>query len=245
MGDPRRPGVVDDAGPDVSSGRLQLLPGCFAIWRGERGRTAIAGPCEQSVAIGRHFGAHAWGFLRRRHALISFCRNSRAWPGEGIGSTASSRPDALSLFYLDCSEAGGGSCSRGVFKHPRIFGAGYLATVWWALVRSGNVEPSFWTPALWLACRSHRIVCCVGFRKCGDGGYRYACVHDRLVGAGFYRSRSSRPSRIGRKSVADPGVAHLRAGTVVTWSRRGNWYGRVRFRGARDRLAAAGRSCPQ
>jgi hypothetical protein len=78
VGDSRRSRAVDDVAADVSAGRVQLLPGCFAVWRGECGWTAISDACERSVAIGRHFGAHAWGFLRCRHAFISFCRNSRA-----------------------------------------------------------------------------------------------------------------------------------------------------------------------
>src|ERR1700681_2231479 len=144
---------MDAAAIDVSAGRVQLLPGCFAVWRGQCGWVAVAGACEQSVAIGRHFGAHAWGLLRRRHAFVSLCRNSRARPGIGIRSTASSGSDALSLFHLDCSQAGGGSCSVGVFKRSRTLGVGYMATAWGPLVRSGYIEPSFWTPALRLARR--------------------------------------------------------------------------------------------
>src|SRR5258708_1754222 len=93
--------------------------------------------------------------------------------------------------------------------------------------------------------RSHRIVCCVSFGRCGDRRDRHALLHDRLVGVGFYGGRSSWPSRMGRKSVVDPSVAHVRAGPAIGRSCRGHWHGCVQFRRACDRLASAPRSCPQ
>ncbi len=42
-----------------------------------------------------------------------------------------------------------------------------------------------------------------------------------------------------------PGIANVRAGPAIGWSRRGHWHGCLRFGRACNRLAAARRSCPQ
>ena len=46
---------MDDAAADVSPYRVQLLPGCFTVWRGQCGWAAVAGAREQGLTTTRFF----------------------------------------------------------------------------------------------------------------------------------------------------------------------------------------------
>jgi len=77
--------------------------------------------------------------------------------------------------------------------------------------------------------RRHGVVCSFGVGKCCNRRDRHARLHDWFVGAGFYCGRTSRPSRLDSPFVADPGVAYIRARSVIGGSCGGYRHGGVRL----------------